>query len=224
MYQQNSGQIGALLIRKIETEVIDTIPPLAKKKRLKLSTFKVESTGYKIGELFIKLAVQYCIENSIGEIYLTHFTQAEDALVDLIVEYGFSKTAKNPGGEDVFLKEVVIDKQVLSGASPLTISKRYWPSFYDGPHVTKFIVPIRPIYHDRLFVELKELVSLFEMAGQFIVEGNTIRKAYLCHSRIKGLSPGTLLLFYRSQRKQAITSLGITEKVLANVDDKDVII
>jgi len=224
VYQQSSCQIGALLIRKIEIEAIDAVPPLPKKKRLKLSTFKVESTGYKIGELFIKLAVQYCIENSIGEIYLTHFTQAEDTLVDLLVEYGFSKIAKNPRGEDVFLKEVLIEKQALSGASPLTISKHYWPSFCDGPNVTKFIVPIRPAYHDRLFVELKELVTLFEMAGQFIVEGNTIRKAYLCHSRIKGLSPGTLLLFYRSQRKQAITSIGITEDVLADVDDKDAIL
>jgi hypothetical protein len=43
--------------------------------------------------------------------------------------------------------------------APTEISKRHWPCFYDGPNVKKFIIPIRPVYHDRLFVELKEQVS-----------------------------------------------------------------
>ena len=62
--------------------------------------------------------------------------------------------------------------------------------------------------------------SLLEHAGEFIVEGNTIKKAYLSNSRIGTLSPGDILLFYRTVDSE-ITSLGVIEKVLYELQDKD---
>ncbi|PKG32253.1 MAG: hypothetical protein CW742_09155 [Methanoregula sp.] len=65
---------------------------------------------------------------------------------------------------------------------------------------------------------------LFEHAGEFIVEGNTIRKAYLSHSRIKQLKAGDILIFYRSKDDQSLTSIGIIEDVRTGLTDTNEII
>ncbi|MFV9631565.1 MAG: PIN domain-containing protein [Methanosarcinales archaeon] len=219
------GSIGALLIRKIENEAIKSIPPLPAKKRLKIATLKVTHVGYKIGELLVKLAIDHAIKNNIDEIYLTHFTNPDnDYLVDLITEYGFYKAAIKDDGEKIFVKELLVDKDKIASMHPLEISNMFYPSLYDGDEVNKFLVPIRPEYHQRLFTDYKgRQTSLLEHAGEFIIEGNTIKKAYLSSSRIKNLSKGDILLFYRTIDRSEITSLGVVEKVLYGLQDKNII-
>jgi len=75
VHYREDGSIGALLIYKTENEPIDSKPPLPKKKSLKLSTFIVTYVSHKIGELFIKLSIDFVVKNNISEIYLTHFTE-----------------------------------------------------------------------------------------------------------------------------------------------------
>jgi predicted nucleic acid-binding protein len=60
--------------------------------------------------------------------------------------------------------------------------------------------------------------------GYKIIEGNTIKKAYLSHSRIRKMSEGDILLFYRSVDERRITSLGVIEKVYHNIKNPDEII
>lgn len=224
----DDGSIGAILIYKIENEPINSVPPLPAKKRLKICTLIATRTGYKVGELFIKLAVEYAIKNNLEEIYLTHFTKEKDYLVNLITEYGFNKVAyklTNGRKEDVYLKEVFVAKENLRNLPPVEISKKYWPNFYDGPKVKKFIVPIKPEYHERLFIDFKERqTKLHEHFGEFIIEGNTIKKAYLCHTRTRQISPGDILLFYRSHDRQEITSIGVVEKFFPSLCDENEII
>jgi len=222
VYRRKDGAIGAILIYKIENEPIDSIPPLLAKMRLKIATLIVTYIGYKIGELFIKLAVGYSIKNNLTEIYLTHFTKPDDYLVDLITEYGFYKAAVNNRGEAVFVKELSADKEKAKLLAPLEISKKYYPSFYDGMNAKKFLVPIRPEYHQRLFTDYKDRqTTLSEHAGEFIVEGNTIKKAYLSNSKIKNISPGDILLFYRTVDMHEITSLGVVGKIFHGLQDKN---
>ncbi len=222
VHLRENGAIGALLIYKDENESIGSDPPLPAKKRLKISTFKATYLGRKIGELFIKLSVEYSIKKNFTEIYLTHFTEQEDRLVDLITEYGFYKVARNRRGEDVYIKELFPAKEKLKSLSPLEISKRSWPSYYDGAEVNKFIIPIRPEYHERLFTEYGgRQTKLNEHLGEFIIEGNTIKKAYLCHSKITKIHPGDILLFYRSRDRHELTSLGVVEEIFTKQKDKD---
>jgi len=219
---REDGTIGGLLVYKVENEPIDSDPSFPAKERLKISTFKVTHMGYKIGELFIKLSVEYSLKNGLAEIYLTHFTQPNDYLVDLITEYGFNKVAINRRGEDIFVKELLPDMKVIKSLPPIEISKRFYPNFYDGRKINKFIVPIRPEYHERLFIDYTgRQTTLFEHVGEFIIEGNTIKKAYLSHSRITKILPGDLLLFYRSRDRKEMTSLGIAEAAYPNLQDKD---
>jgi len=214
--------IGAILILKEENEGIDSIPRLPKKKRLKICTLKVSETdrGSKIGELFIKISVQKAVQKNIDEIYLTHFSKQNDFLVTLIEDFGFINVAKKKNDEDVFIKRLIPEKNTIY--TPTEIYKKFYPSFYDGKKVNKFIVPIIPKWHSRLFTEYKpRQLTLSESLGEFIVEGNTIKKAYLYHSKIKGIKEGDLLLFYRSHDVKGTTSLGIVERIYENITDPD---
>jgi hypothetical protein len=224
VYYRTDGRIGALLIYKFEDESIDdSKPPLPKKNRLKIATLKVTHIGYKIGELFIKMAIDISIKNGINEIYLTHFTKSPDRLIEMISEYGFNKVAVKDDGQDIFAKRLTAkgyEKQ--RDHSPIEISRMFYPSFYDGNDVKKFIVPILPVYHNRLFTDfLCRQTTLLEYSGDFIIEGNTIKKAYLSHSNIKRMSPGDLILFYRSEDFQAITSIGVIESIHTDIRDAE---
>lgn len=207
--------MSALLITKIENESILTTPPIPPKKRLKICTFIVKNTGQKIGELFVKKSIQICLKNSIDEMYLTHFTKPEDYLVSLIGRFGFERVSKI-GNEDVYMKHLVPAKSMRE-LIPSTASKNYYPTFYDGFRVKKFIVPIIPKYHERLFTEyIGRQTEILEHSGGFIIEGNTIDKVYLSHSSIRSVDSGDLLLFYRSKDSKELTSIGVVERVFVN--------
>jgi hypothetical protein len=225
VYYRKDHSLGAILIYKIEDEAIEANPSLPKKRRLKIATLKVADSGYKIGELFIKMSTDLAIRNGIYEIYLTHFTKPSDQLIELISEYGFDKAASMENGEDVYVKELTISRYDPELISPIEVSKRFYPSFYDGDKVNKFIVPILPEFHNKLFTDYRgRQTILSEHAGEFIVEGNTIRKAYLSHSRIKKMKPGDLILFYRSDDLQAITSIEVVEAVHTGLTNSDQIL
>ena len=227
VYYRTDGSIGALLIYKFEDDSVDdSKPSLPKKKRLKIATLKVTHIGYKIGELFIKMAVDVSVRRGITEIYLTHFTEPPDRLVELISEYGFNKVATKDNGEDIFVKRLTAKGyEEPKDYSPIEISRIFYPSFYDGGDVKKFVVPILPAYHDRLFTDFpSRQTTLFEHSGEFIVEGNTIRKAYLSHSNIKRIGPGDLILYYRSEDLQAITSIGVVESIHIGISDAEKIL
>jgi hypothetical protein len=218
---QSPDRIGALFIKKIEDAAIDdAVPPLPKKKRLKIALLKVTDYGHKIGELLLKLSFDSAVQNDIDEIYITHFSEPDDRLVALIQEYGFAKVAVNARGEDVFLKRLVVDDPALIEQSPRQIYRKFYPTFYDGPAVKKWIIPIRPEFHEKLFTDVVQRQTLLtEHAGGFIVEGNAIKKAYLCHARTKKMSEGDVVLFYRSVDASAITSLGVVEEVHTGISD-----
>ena len=211
--RMEDGNLGALLIWKIEDDIIDPRIVLPKKRRLKVCTFKVIQKGQKIGELFIRMSIDYACQNGIEEIFLTHFIRdPNDSLSQLLLEFGFAVEGENSRGEDVFVKRLLTDPSARSSLSPWEIDSRYFPSFYDGAKVAKFIVPIRPEYHDRLFMsQERRQTFLEEYSGKFIVEGNTIKKAYLSNSRTKGIGKGDIVLFYRSRDVSMVTDLGIVE-------------
>ncbi len=218
---RKDNHLAAILILKIENEAIDATPPLPKSNRLKICTFKVSDTGKKIGELFIKISIEYAAKNNIDELYLTHYTGENDYLVYLIESFGFMKTAERRG-EDIFCKRIVPDKAL---DDPLIISTRYYPSFYDGKKVKKFIIPIRPEYYKKLFIYFGPTqLPLQGIDNGMVIEKNTIRKAYLCHSKTKKLKAGDILLFYRSRDVQSITTIGVIEKVFPDSIDANEII
>jgi len=227
VFESKNKGLGGILILNEENEPIDSIPPLPKRRRLKICTFKVTEQGQKLGELFVKLAIQNAIDNNLNEIYLTHYSKPKDALVFLIEEYGFSKIAQRSDGEDIYFKSFnrVILKEEIEGILPVELNKKYYPAFYDGPRVKKHIIPIRPEYHEKLFLEYRNRTpSLFEQAGNLIIEGNTIKKAYICHTVSRKIRPGDVLLFYRSWDNKELTSICTVEDIFHKIKKYEEII
>lgn len=214
VFLREDKTIGAFLMLKEENEVVESInSTISKNKRVKISTLIVAEHGYKIGELFIKISIEFAISKSIDEIYLTHFDKPEnDYLVPLISEFGFEKVGQNQRGETIYLKRL---RPVTTPDSAEDFYLKCYPSFQDGIDQNKFIVPIVPAYHKKLFPELDIELKLF--ADGLFAEGNSIKKAYLSHAVTKQIKPRDILLFYRSQDNREITSLGIVEQVFTEM-------
>lgn len=214
------GSLGAVLILKPnEAEAVGVSPPLAKRNRLKISTLKVatERRGSKIGELLISIAIREAIDHEIEEIYLTHEVEDNDYLVQLIAQYGFMSKSTTDTGDKVFVKRLTpgLDED----PDPAAINTRYYPSFYDGEGTDKFLIPIRPEYHGRLFPTYnRRNTKLTEFSGGFVTEGNAIKKAYLCHANIRKIDKDDVLLFYRTYDHMEITSLCVCDRIEYGVE------
>ncbi|MDR1087477.1 MAG: hypothetical protein LBL16_04530 [Endomicrobium sp.] len=118
--KDDKGDMLGFLYLKIEDENYGNITPFFdKKKRLKIGTFKVLSTGFRLGERFIKIIFDNAIQYGVEEIYLTMFEYRDDlqVLADLLVKWGFvkygKKTTRN-GEETVFVKKLGVYDSNLS--------------------------------------------------------------------------------------------------------------
>jgi hypothetical protein len=226
IYKEND-KIRALLMLKEEDEPIPTTPLIPASKRLKIATLKVDISGSKLGELFLKMAFQFCIGNQIFEIYLTHYRKQDDKLIPLIEEYGFElvgfleERKGKKEREEVYLKKLIpIGKELLS----FDLAKKFYPSFNDSPSIRKFLIPIIPEYHDRLFPDFKKRQMRITDYSEINIPGNAIKKAYLCNSAITKIRPGDILLFYRSHDQKAITSIGVVDREPARTPDPDKVV
>jgi predicted nucleic acid-binding protein/ribosomal protein S18 acetylase RimI-like enzyme len=127
-----------------------------KEKTLKICTFKVseDARGLKVGELLLKMAFEYCIKNNLTTTYLTTYPKKEYLRI-LLEDFGFKKIDETSQGELIYAKDFTVPASI-GEMNPLDYCKEFFPSFYDGNRVNKFMVPIRPEYHDRLFKDYKD--------------------------------------------------------------------
>lgn len=207
---EKSGKITSFLMMKIEDEnekYPDFLVPFLPGKRLKVSTLKVADTGKRIGETFIKIIVETGLKEKVDEIYITVFDKQE-YLIEMLEGYGFKlftkkKTLKSDGTNEL---ENVLVKSMNN-------KENFYP-FFKIDKDKAFLVPIRDEYHKLLFPESEKQIqlSLDDFQGTNTVS-NSLKKAYLCSSNIKQIEKGSILLFYSTSIKRAITSLGIVDTV-----------
>lgn len=205
--------LGSFLMLKIEDEFetyFDFAKPFSKKKRMKVSTFKVADTGKKIGETFIKIIINEAKRHNIDEIYITVFDK-QNHLIDLLTEYGFKyfttkKTKSNTG--DIFNENVMVKNLIDDSFPNLNI---------DSQKI--FIVPIKQQFHEKLFPESeKELqLSIDDLFG-INSYSHAIKKAYICNSNTTKIKQNDILLFYASKNKRSITSIGVVENVFTSFE------
>lgn len=195
---------------------------------LKLSTFKVGPSvrGRKIGELFLKAAFRYATANRLEEIFIHGDAEQHHFLFEMLEDFGFSQVGTDPGsnGRDiVYLKEHPADAPRIL-LKPFEYLRLFFPHFRHDEIVAKYIVPIRPEYHRILFPDYAAAVGrqlgLFQPGNQ---AGNAIKQAYLCHAQTKHMTPGDVVLFYRSADECAVTSLGVVESY-EFLNDPDIIV
>lgn len=150
-----------------------------------------------------------------AQAYVTVFDKQE-FLIDMLESYGFKKytkkkTLRSDGGIEL---ENVLVKSMKN-------KENYYP-FFEIDDNRIFLVPIRNKYHHLLFQESEKQfqLSLEDFQGKNVAS-NSLKKAYLCDSKIKQIQKGSILLFYSSGTKKSITSLGIVDAVFNKFDNFD---
>ena len=152
-------------------------------------------------------------------VYLHTDTDKQWKLVDLLRDFGFRRFGKYQNN-DVYVKKMKPSPIIPVRVVALDFARKYYPCFLDDENVQKFIVPIKPSFHNELFPDVSDDANTL-FAFEFCKEksqSNTIKKAYLCHANTKQIKPGDLLLFYRSEDRQSIEVLGIVEKTFLSTD------
>jgi RimJ/RimL family protein N-acetyltransferase len=188
---KDKGRLQAFLYLKEEYKIEDISPKLPDGKKVKIGTFKVNPHGTRLGERFIKIAIDYAYEHNAKYLYVTIF-EKHKALIKLFERFGFIKHGKK-GDEAVYIKELF--KLVPD------IEKRY-PLIKINDNTNIYVLGIRPEYHTRLFPDSKLKT---ETSDELIVDigfTNGIYKNYI--ARIKGLEnlkKGDVLIIYRTKDK-----------------------
>lgn len=190
---------------------------------VKFCTFKVDESlqGLKIGERLLYQAFLFAHSRRASYVYFTVKEEKHTQLVDLALDFGFEK--KGHYKDDRVMGKCITpcDKGDF-GLDKLEFAHRFYPSFKDDGSVGKYLVPIVPRYHERLFPDISDFSrGLFgDVPSMYTSESNTIRKAYLCGAAINALEPGDLLLFYRGHDRQEVQAIGVVAETMRsnNID------
>lgn len=210
---RDGGAIAALCIFKAETdEQICADGTVLAGKTLKLCTFKVVALGKKLGERMLHIAILHAWRNGFRHVYLHTRTDEQPHLVRLLADFGFENRGRHCtcGADDVYAKPMRPEKdEVLIGRKDyLAFAIRYYPNIRFERTVRRYLIPIQPQFHERLFPDTRRQLLLFDNSAS---EANAIRKAYLCRSPLETLRPADLLFFYQSATAKSVECLGIVE-------------
>lgn len=209
----DENKLAAICIYTIQENIeINDAKKILSGKSLKLCTFKVGDSvrGRKIGELFLKASFLFASGKNCNHIFIHGNQEKQSYLAALLEDFGFNADGTY-GPDTVWVKE---HPQLAPNIKidPKTYVSKYFPHFRDDPEISKYIVPIKPEYHEILFpdhnINSKQL-PLFDTHQSYV--GNAIKLAYLCHAQIKSIKPGDIILFYRSTDAKILTTLGVVD-------------
>ncbi|XDD44688.1 N-acetyltransferase family protein (plasmid) [Leptospira sp. WS60.C2] len=190
IFRENSELQGFLYLKIENSEVNDVEPKLPANKRLKIGTMKIDAHGTRLGERFLKKAIDYAVREKVNEIYVTVFPKHK-ALILLFEEYGFEKVGvkKTSNGEElVLLKSFSKLKNNLLLDYPIINAKKN----------RKYLLSIYPKWHTELFPD-----SILNTESIDIIEDishtNSIHKIYLTSMKIGSVKRGDIIVIYRTK-------------------------
>lgn len=202
----------------------DIEPKFPPKRRLKVGTFKVESTGFRLGERFIKIIFDNALQRKVDEIYVTLFTDRGElvALEELLYRWGFVFHGIKRNGEQ---KEKVLVKHMhimIDGATP----KLNYPNC--SYSCNKFILPIMPQYHTTLLPDSQlNSENRIDFLGRE-PHRYALQKVYISWAFTNGAKPGDLILFYRmgaygenKKYKSVVSTIAIVDEIIENIRSED---
>lgn len=218
-YVSENGQISAIMILKTENGPIElSEKTIANEKRLKICSLKIDEkySGNKVVEKLLQIAFQIGVKEGYSSVYLTVYPKYQN-LISKITNFGFFQIGLLKNSSELFFeKRFKPIENVLQ--SPFEYVKSYYPNYRDDASINKFIVPMRPEYHRRLFPEyMSGQMDLYQYFAKIPV-GNAIMKTYVSNSNSNKIKKGDLIFFYRSRKQSGITSLCVVEDVLRTKD------
>lgn len=223
--RDDEGDLLGFLYLKTEFEdenYADIIPPFDPKKRLKVGTFKVEASGFRLGERFIKIIFDNAIERKVDEIYVTLFTDKPEllALKDLFERWGFCRYGEKKNSKG---NEIVLAKKLNCYCSDKSVQFNFPNLLYEHK---KLFLPIEPQYHTRLLPDsvLKNEVDLIGEEPQRYA----LQKVYISFSFARNMQPGDFILLYRigatpgrKGYESVITTLGVIQEAHYDFSSKE---
>ena len=219
VFEDKEGLKGFLYLKleeKDEPDYFKVIPNLTRKRRLKVGTFKIKRTGFRLGERFLKIIFDNARKQNVEEIYVTLFEDKRDEvkhLKTIMQEWGFIKWGYKTNGEVVLVKTLqrYDDKKDPKFNFPLT-----------KDNMNYYFLPIYAEYHTDLFPDniLKsEDMSLYEenKGHRYAIE-----KMYLTSASSLYLQAGDLLLIYRLGERNpkhyssVVTGIAIVQEIITS--------
>jgi L-amino acid N-acyltransferase YncA/predicted nucleic acid-binding protein len=187
---------------------------------LKICSFKIAERcrGYRFGELLLKAIFDYANQNQQASIYITTFDKQVE-LLNLLDNFGFETLCTSDRGEVVLLKRLKFLSKDCATLTPLEFHIKFGPNQVRFDGVNSFLIPIVPKYHETLFPEAEAQLKLLPGQHPF---GNGIRKAYLCHAKIRRIAPGDVIFFYRSGKHSGIATHGVVENIIISSDPREI--
>lgn len=213
--------IGFLFL-KVENEsepYPDISPAFTPKKRLKIGTFKVESSGFRLGERFLKIVFDNAKRQNVDEVYVTIFDTREELvrLIKLMQRWGFVHWGTKAGKEQVFVKDMRNYDNSKDPRFNFPILK---------PPTNRYWLPIEPEYHALLFPDAKlktEAEIMENIASRYSLEKIYISFTY----KDVTTKPGDRILIYRKKKaeenaryKSLVSSLCVVQEIRQSFENK----
>lgn len=192
-----NGALHAFLYLKMEdgpdTEVT---PPLPAARRLKIGTFKVDPHGTRLGERFLKIAIDMALKSNLNEIYVTAF-EKQDKLIELFALFGFyhhGVKSTESGTEQVFTKKLfAVGRGIVDGYPMINIGNNQI-----------YVVGIKPEYHTKLFPDSKLNTENADDYISDVSHTNGIFKNYIgAAPGLRSLKVGDVIIIYRTKDDNA---------------------
>lgn len=226
-YKNDCNNIEGMLYLKVENsdEKYDFSPNFLPKKRLKIGTFKISKTGYKMSERFLKIIFDNALLNKVEEIYVTIFENDQNKLklIEILKLFGFEYWGKkNSNNESIFIKKMLFNKD-------RTIQENF-PN-YNFENSSYYLLPIKPEFHTNL---LPDCILKTEAPNNFRNSESwqyAIKKIYIGDNIFQsGVKEGDALVFYRTKKendaapaayKSVLTGIGVILKkgIFNNLSD-----
>lgn len=208
----------------IDENYADINPPFKPMRRLKVGTFKVESTGFRLGERFVKIIFDNAMERNVDEIYVTLYTDREElmALAELLLRWGFVEYGTKNNGDK---KEQVLIKRMKTYNKNVSFHKNFPNILYN---CNKYILPIYPKYHTSLLPDSKlNNENIVDFLGRE-PHRYALQKVYISFADTNGVKPGDLILFYRmgedntiKKYSSVVTTVAMVDEIICNIKSQE---
>ena len=223
----DAGKILGFLYLKTEgpdENYSDIVPPFKPMRRLKVGTFKVESTGFRLGERFVKIIFDNALQRNVDEIYVTLYTDREElsALAALLKRWGFTNYGVKIGNgkeEQVLVKKMKVFDNTFS-------FRKNFPNIQYK--CNKFILPIFPQYHTTLLPDSKlNNENKIDFLGRE-PHKYALQKVYISWAPGNGVKPGDIILFYRTgpegtikKYTSVVTTVAIVDEIISDIHSQE---
>ncbi|WP_018391811.1 GNAT family N-acetyltransferase [Bacillus sp. 37MA] len=217
--RENDLVEGFLYLKYEHGPIDDVYPVIDCTSALKIGTLKINPHGTRLGERFIKKALDHAIAGDVELCYVTVF-EKQSSLLKIFEKYGFTRFGQKSNGELVLVKNLV----ELSGE----VLKDYPLISTQGKQ--KYLLAIYPQYHSIMFPDSilnNENINVLEDCSVT----NSIHKIYVTTMKVNRANPGDIFVMYRTatpgksaEYSSVVSSICVVEEVksqheFANFDD-----